>query len=185
MLTYTVSNLESDLFEITKLQKINLFENLSLEERKDQGFLTVCHSLNQLKKMSSYEPHLIAKDNQILAGFLLAMTKNSKNDIPILIPMFNLFEKITFKENLISEYNYIVVGQVCIGKEYRRQGILDNSYMAYKDYFESKYDFAITEIATTNKRSLNAHKRVGFKEIHKYTDFQNTEWSIVIWDWKS
>ncbi len=35
-----------------------------------------------------------------------------------------------------------------------------------------------------NIRSINAHKRIGFIEIYRYSDTNNTEWSIVIWDWK-
>jgi len=184
MITYSTSKTDKELSEILDLQKKNLPQNLSENEIKSQGFVTVSHSFENLKKLNAIEQHLIIKDENKVVGYLLAMTKNSKNDIPVLIPMFEVFDKIYFKEKLISEYNYIVVGQVCINRNYRGQGLLDNSYAAYKNYFKEKYAFAITEIATTNMRSINAHKRVGFFEIHRYIDAENTEWSIVIWDWK-
>jgi len=184
MIIYTTSKTDDELFEILDLQKNNLPQNLSETEIKSEGFVTVCHSFEDLKKLNNYEQHLIMKDENKVVGYLLAMTKNSKNDIPVLIPMFETFDKITYQNKLISEYNYIVVGQVCIDKNYRGQGLLDNSYAAYKKLFKEKYDFAITEIATTNTRSINAHKRVGFFEIHRFTDDSNTEWSIVVWDWK-
>lgn len=184
MIIYTTSKTDEELFQILDLQKNNLQKNLSENEIKSQGFVTVCHSFQDLKKLNTYEQHLIIKDGNKVVGYLLAMTKNSKNDIPVLIPMFEVFDRIHFKKKLISEYNYTVVGQVCIDKNYRGRGLLDNSYEAYKKNFEEKYDFAITEIAITNTRSITAHKRIGFFEIHRYVDAAGTEWSIVIWDWK-
>jgi RimJ/RimL family protein N-acetyltransferase len=136
-----------------------------------------------LQQMHRYEKNIIAKDGENIAGYLLAMTEHSKADIPVLVPMFEVFDEIVFKGKSVAEYKYIVVGQVCIGKAYRGQGLLDKCYAAYRDHFMSRYDFAITEIATSNQRSINAHKRIGFKEVHCYTDPQQTAWSIVIWDW--
>ena len=184
MITYTTSKTDKELSEILDLQKNNLPQSLTESEIKSQGFVTVSHTLKDLKNLNTYEQHLITKDEDKIVGYLLAMTKNSKHDIPVLIPMFEIFDKIHYKEKLISEYNYIVVGQVCIAKDYRGLGLLDKSYAAYKNCFKEKYDFAVTEIATTNTRSINAHKRVGFFEIHRYKDTKNIEWSIVIWDWR-
>jgi ribosomal protein S18 acetylase RimI-like enzyme len=184
MITYTTSTTDKELSEILGLQKSNLPQNLTDAEIKSQGFVTVSHTFNDLKKLNDYEQHLIIKDGDKIAGYLLAMTQHSKHDIAILIPMFEVFDKTEYKNKLISSYNYIVVGQVCIDKDYRGRGLLDKAYEAYKNHFKEKYDFAITEIATSNTRSINAHKRIGFSEIHRYTDRKNIEWSIVIWDWK-
>jgi len=163
MTNYTTATTINDLEAILALQKANLAQCLTLEEIQGQGFVSVNHSFDQLKKLNDYENHIIAKDNDKIIGYLLAMTQQSKFDIPILF----------------------VVGQVCIDKEYRGQGIFDNCYFAYKKYYSDKYDFAITEIASTNLRSLNAHKRIGFKEIHSYFVTEETEWIVVLWDWKN
>ena len=184
MITYTTSKTDKELSEILELQKINLPQNLTANEIKNQGFVTVSHSLEDLKKLNNYEQHIVMKHENKVVGYLLAMTQHSKHDIPVLIPMFEMFDKILYKDKLISEYNYIVVGQVCIAKDYRGQGLLNESYTAYKNNFENKYDFAITEIATNNTRSIKAHQNVGFFEIHRFCDTSQIEWSIVIWDWK-
>ena len=185
MITYTRSTTDTALAAILALQKINLKENITGNEMESQGFLTVSHTLADLQALNNYEKHLIIKDDEKVVGYLLAMTKYSKHDIPILIPMFEIFDKISFIGKLISAYNYIVIGQVCIDKNYRGQGILNHAYHAYKKYFSEKYDFAITEISTSNTRSLHAHKKVGFKEIYTYTDSNQMEWSVVIWNWDS
>ena len=113
------------------------------------------------------------------------MTAASRFDIPVLVPMFELFERISFTGQLISDYKYMVVGQVCVDSHYRSQGIFDNCYAAYRNRFKDQYDFAITEIASTNARSLAAHQRIGVREIHRYFAPDNTEWCIVVWDWHS
>jgi GNAT superfamily N-acetyltransferase len=185
MIVFTTAHGRSDLEGILALQKSNLARNLSAEEIQHQGFVTVDHSYDQLKKLNDNERHVIAKEGDRVVGYVLAMTSQSKFDIPIIIPMFEAFDGIVYRGRKVTQYNYIVVGQVCIDKEYRGRGIFDECYSAYKTHYSGKYDFAITEIARTNQRSLNAHKRIGFKEVHSYFSQDNSEWIIVLWDWKS
>jgi predicted GNAT superfamily acetyltransferase len=183
MITYTTSKSIEDLAGIIELQKKNLRSNLTKEEIEREGFVTVMHSLKDLTKMNAFEHSVIAKRGGKIIAYLIAMTSKSKADIPVLIPMFANFDNIRLHNKALSAYNYIVVGQVCVAKGFRGQGILDNCYAEYKKQFNGKYDFAITEIATKNLRSINAHKRIGFTEICRYKAPDNEEWSIVIWEW--
>lgn len=183
-LIYTTSKSDEDINGIIELQRSNLPINLTDEEIISQGFVTVIHSVEELKKMNDIEQHIICKDKQKIVAYLLAMTAEFKNVIPVLVPMFEIFENVLYKGSPVSSYNYIVVGQVCVDKEYRGKGILDKCYDEYKNCFKNKYDFAITEIATRNLRSLHAHKRIGFSEVHRYTSANMEEWSIVIWKWE-
>jgi hypothetical protein len=171
-----------DLQGILDLQKENLLQNISDQEKLEQGFVRVQHSLDQLKMLNAIEPHIIGKDGDKIAAYFLAMTKTSRNDVPMLIPMFDQFDSLTFKGKKISESNYMAVGQVCIGKAYRGQGLFFQCYEAYRKAFESRYDFAITEISISNARSLKAHQKVGFEVIHTFKDEYET-WAIVLWDW--
>lgn len=183
MIVYTDSKTDKELTQIIALQKENLAQNLTPLEVENQGFVTVIHSLEGLREMNDYAHHIIIKNEENVVGYVLAMTQKSKADIPVLIPLFNLFEELKFKNKHIADYNYIVAGQVCIHKNYRGQGLLDECYVFYKNYFKSRYDFVITEIASNNLRSLHAHQRIGFVKIHQYVDDFDTEWCVVIWDW--
>lgn len=183
MITYTTSKTEKDLLQILELQKNNLQAVLTSEQISTQGFVTVSHSFADLQKMNAIEESIVAKDNDQIIAYLLAMTEKSKLDIPVLIPMFELFDNITFQGKKIANFQYMVVGQVCVAAGYRGQGILDNCYTAYKKHFEKKYDFAITEISSRNLRSLNAHKRVGFDTIYEYQAPDGESWHIVLWNW--
>ena len=192
MITYKAVESENELRQILSLQKKNLIENLSKEQIDSQGFVTVNHDFETLAKMNNLEKSIIAKDlakdlaqdEGAVIGYLLAMRPELRNDIPVLVPMFNIFDKLEYKNRKLSEYNYIVVGQVCIADGYRGKGILDESYAEYKSQLSGKYDFAITEIITENQRSINAHKRIGFELLHNYTSPDKRNWDIVLWDWK-
>jgi len=183
MIAFTTSNSKEDLEGILLLQKANLAVNLPIDEVRSQGFVTVTHTYEQLLQLTAYEKHVVAKDGDKVVGYILAMTEKSKEDIPILAPLFDAFDNTHYKGRKIADYHYIVVGQVCIDKLYRGQGLLEKCYAAYKALYSDKYDFAVTEIAESNTRSLNAHKKIGFEEIHRYTSPDNTEWVIVVWDW--
>lgn len=179
----TTSKTDQDLLQILALQKKNLPQSLTQEEISREGFVTVHHSFEALKKMNSYEQSVIAREHDTVVAYLLAMTQRSKNDIPVLVPMFEVFNQVVYQGKKISEFHYLVVGQVCVAKEFRGMGVLDECYREYKKRFEKKYDFAITEIAQKNVRSMKAHERIGFKTIHQYRESNGADWNIVLWDW--
>ena len=83
MIVYTTANSKNDLEGILKLQKANLALSLTKEEIQNQGFVTVDHSYDQLEKLNDQEKHVIAKDIEKVIGYLLAMTKRSRFDIPV------------------------------------------------------------------------------------------------------
>lgn len=179
---FKLTETEAELRGILDLQKQNLLSQISEEERNDQGFVTVQHSLDQLQLMHRIESHVIAKDEEKVIGYILAMTKESKDLVPILVPMFEQFDRLIFGEKLLSDYNYMVIGQICVDKSYRGQGIFDKMYELYRSTFSDRYDFAITEIALSNLRSLKAHQRLGFRIIHEFND-STQNWAIVLLNW--
>jgi len=183
MLTYTAATSDTDLKGILDLQRANLPEVLTPEDLQSQGFVTVRHTYEDLKKLNDLEPHLVAKADGQVIGYLLAMTPQSRAEIPVLVPMFELFDTISYGGKAVSDFPYLVVGQVCVDRRYRGQGVLDACYAAYRARMKTRYAFAITEIAAANTRSRRAHERIGFREIHRYTAPDGVEWCIVVWDW--
>jgi L-amino acid N-acyltransferase YncA len=184
MISVTTAETASDLEGILALQKRNLPANLSAIEITEQGFVTIVHSFSELKKLNTAEKHIIAKSNDTVIAYLLAMTTRSKTLVPGLVEMFAFFDQISYKQKPVSEYKYLVVGQVCVETAYRGSGILQQCYNYYKKQYEGKYDFAITEVAGSNTRSLRAHQKNGFEEIARYTGANGTEWCVILWDWK-
>ncbi|QHT67837.1 GNAT family N-acetyltransferase [Rhodocytophaga rosea] len=185
MITYQPVSNDSELKQILALQQQNLAVNLSDEQIQTQGFVTVVHNLPLLQKMHLQAPSIIAKDEDTLAGYCLAMTKELKADVPVLVPMFDTLETLNFQDVPLKEAAYIAVGQVCVAAAYRGKGIFEGMYQAYKKEYSRQYSFAITEIAHRNKRSLQAHTKVGFQILLAYlSPDDNQIWEIVVWDWR-
>ncbi|MFN0274735.1 MAG: GNAT family N-acetyltransferase [Chitinophagales bacterium] len=175
----TVSQSAEDIHQILSLQQKNLPKNISKSEADEQGFVTVEHDFEILYSMHLAEPAVITKDGNTLAGYALVMTKEFGKKIPVLVPMFELFETIVYQNKKLSEYTYFVMGQVCIDKPYRGLGLFDKMYAELKENLKGKYELMITEVATSNQRSVNAHKRAGLETIFIYTDDGGEEWQIM------
>ena len=174
---------KKELIGILNLQKNNHFSAITREQSETEGFLTCIHNVDLLEKWNESTPHIIAIKDDTILGYLLAMTSEASEDMPILRSMFQMFHEVEYQGKSISSYNYVVVGQVCIAKEYRGQGLLYKLYQLYLECYKNKFDFAITEIAVRNKRSLHAHLNNGFQEIFQYRSPDGEEWHIVILDW--
>ncbi len=172
MIEYKLTSSYEEIEEIIQLQRDNLFEAVSAQERLQQGFVTVQHSINQLKDWHKKKPHTIAVSNGQVIGYAISMLREYREQVPVLVPMF---EKID--QNVPSSLKYIVMGQICIHKAYRGKGIFRGLYQKMKTSC-SEYDWIITEVDTSNIRSMNAHKAIGFQELISYESNHQT-WSLI------
>jgi len=170
-ITYHSASTTEELHQILKLQQDNLPQKLSSSEKEKEGFLTVHHTFDLLKQMNDACSHIIAKHNNTVVGYALCMTADFKTKIPVLIPMFNEIESVVSKAK-----NYVVMGQVCVSKDYRKQGIFRGLYQFMSQAL--KFDIIVTEVDIKNVRSSNAHKAVGFKLLKTYTS-HNQLWEII------
>lgn len=183
MIVITQVSQDAEIEQILDLQQRNLPKNISKQEALEQGFLTVQHDFALLKKMNHLAPSVIAKDNDTLVGYCMAMSSDLEKDIPVLVPMFEMLRQIDYQGRKVSDYQYIVMGQICIDKAYRGLGIFDKMYQYFKDCYKIHYQILITEVATRNTRSMKAHQRVGFQVLHEYQD-ETDHWALVGWDWQ-
>lgn len=183
MLHATTVNNTTELQQILQLQQENVAGNITTAELKDQGFVTVVHSLEVLQQMHALQPSVIVKDGDIVVGYALVMPLTFRGFVHQLEPMFDNFKSLHYKNQPLVNYPFYVMGQVCVAKRYRGKAVFEMLYQHHKILFEKDFDFVLTEISTRNYRSLRAHARIGFKEINKYTD-PFDEWSVVVWDWQ-
>lgn len=183
MLTATTVSTEQEWVQILHLQQQNLVTKIDDTEKKEQGFVTVHHTLDVLQQMHNLAPSIIVKDGDQVAGYALVMMRPCRQLLPILEPMFALFDSLTWQGKPLNDYRFYVMGQVCVAKEYRGKGIFELLYHKHRDVYQPTNDFIITEVATRNARSVRAHEKVGFKVLHTHRDDQD-EWHVIIWDWK-
>jgi len=180
---YSCSNSLDDFQQILALQKKNLSANISVEEVQSQGFVTVVHTQELLESMNELGCHALAKTEDRVVGYALFMSRALEDTIPILEPMFEQFKKVPFQNATLYDCNYFVMGQVCVDKEFRGQGVFQGMYNFLKEKNNAEFDFMVTEVATRNKRSMRAHEKIGFKLINIYKD-EIDEWAILIWDFR-
>ena len=167
-----------ELEQILELQRDNLARSLSAEDIASQGFVTVEHTLDVLRRMHAIRPSIVAKEGEKLAGYALVMPVECRSFIPILEPMFERLDSLG-----IGRQRFYVMGQICVGKPWRSRGVFDLLYSAHRRYLGSEYDCVVTEVAIRNTRSMRAHGRVGFEIIDRYRDATD-EWALLRWGWK-
>jgi hypothetical protein len=162
-----------ELEQILSLQEENIPDALSMKEMEEEGFLTVTHTLDLLDGMNKVCPHIIAKENGKVIGYALCMHPKFGNEIELLKPMFEEINSV-----LSPGEKYMVMGQVCIHKEYRKMGVFPNLYKKMQDVIRTNYNCIITEVDALNKRSLNAHFAVGFIELKTYNS-NGRQWHLL------
>lgn len=177
MITYKRASSDDELHQILAIQKRALKGNVSMEEQEKEGYITVPHTFDLLKTMNDASPHVLAMDGEQVAAYALVMPRIFRKLIPILIPMFETGDR------LLPGRNYLGMGQICIDKPYRGQGLFQGLYDFYKSELSPTYDCLFTEVATSNIRSLKAHQRVGFKILETQTT-DGTTWEMINWDWR-
>ena len=182
MLHPTLTSSTGELQQILILQEENLVQHIDEKELQSQGFVTLRHNLNILQQMHSLAPTVIIKDGDKVVAYALTMLPECRQLMPDLEPMFSLLDKLSWNGQPLNAHSFYVMGQVCIAKQYRGQGLFDELYRYHKKIYQPQFDLFITEIATRNHRSIRAHERVGFKTIHTHRD-ELDEWAVVGWDW--
>ena len=94
MLSYERATSEKELEQILTLQRKNLPTVISSEEKIKEGFVTVSHTFEILKKMNDVCPHIVAKSDDKVVGYALCMHPKFALDIAVLKPMFAEIDSI-------------------------------------------------------------------------------------------
>ncbi len=162
-ITYHRASTKKELHQILELQSINLISNVSENVKRKEGFVTVHHSFKVIETMNNTCAHTIAKHNGKVIGYALSMTKDFREDVEILKPMFQQIDTVTK-----TDLNYIVMGQICVDKDYREQGVFRGLYNHMKQELQHQFSTIITLIDVKNVRSINAHKSVGFQLLKNF-----------------
>jgi GNAT superfamily N-acetyltransferase len=182
MLFATTVSSEAELQQILDLQFINLKQHITPEEKNEQGFVTMVFTMDMLRAMHRLAPTVIVKNNDRVVAYAIVFLKEGRSFYPGMEFMFRNFEKISWNGRPLNSYNYYIMGQICVAKEVRGQGVVEMLYQKHREIYGQQFDCIVTEIATSNHRSLRAHERVGFQTISTHSDAID-DWKVVAWDW--
>lgn len=182
MISVKLAGNDSELEGILALQRLNLRRNLAATEAAREGFLTAEYTLEYLRKMNQEEPSVIAVAEDQVVGYALAATQPIREGNPLLADLFRQIDLLHFNGEPLRQTNYVVVGQLCVAKAFRGIGLVRRLYGQFRHSMQTRFRYAITDVARDNRRSLEAHRRTGFQTIHSIT-FEGLQWEVVLWDW--
>ena len=170
---YTRARTKAELQQILRLQEDNLKGGLSASEKEREGFVSVVHTLELLEAMNKVCPHILAKSGDEVAGYALCMHPDFSDAIPMLRPMFKKVRSL-----IDPSHRFVIMGQICIDKPWRKQGIFRGLYASMRQELKGEFDSIITEVDDTNQRSLTAHLAVGFRSLEVYWSGDRT-WHLI------
>lgn len=171
-----------EIIGIRDLQALNLKQNITAEEAIDQGFLTATYTIEYLEEMNAASPSIIAKDGDKVVGYALVATKDIRKGHDLIEGLFDAIDACEYNGKSLEDINYVVVGQLCVAKEYRGQDLVQKLYGHFRDCLSNEFTYLATDVAQANVRSLKAHKKRGFKVINELI-YGGFGWDIVLWDW--
>lgn len=181
---YATVSSSDEVRQILELQAANLPSALTPDRLASQGFVTVRHDRAVLERMNETAPGIIARDGDRVVGYALVMPRAFASDVPILQPLFQMLDALSWRGALLRDQpRWFVMGQVCVSEGYRGRGIFDGLYRTMADTYRDRYDFTVTEVAARNTRSLRAHARAGFQTLQCYADATTGErWHVIVLD---
>jgi ribosomal protein S18 acetylase RimI-like enzyme len=171
-----------ELKDLKALQNANLRRLIGEEEAMKEGFVTSEYSIELLQKMHEEHPSIIAKEGDEVVGYVIVTTKSVLGEHEEIDHLFATVDNLPFNGQLLKESKYILVGQLCVGKSHRGQGLVQSMYTYYKEIFSQQYQYLVTDISQANPRSIKAHKKSGFETIGVIEQV-GTGWDIVLWNW--
>jgi ribosomal protein S18 acetylase RimI-like enzyme len=172
-----------EIIGIKALQNLNLRTNISDEEAASQGFLTASYTMEYLEAMNADAPSVIAKAGGEVVGYAMVTTNALRDGHELMADLFNTIDRTSYKDCLLGEMDYVVVGQLCVAKAFRGMGLVQRLYNHFRDCYADRYPYLVTDVAQANSRSLKAHQKTGFQVIDTLT-YGGIGWDIVLWDWR-
>ena len=184
MLYPAVVTSQKELEQIQELNHRNLKQNLSVEEQMQEGFVSWPYSLELLEQMNGLAPSIIVKQEEEVVGYALVTLVEASafhEDLELMLANVNA---VQYKGKPLAQYDFYLMGQVCVKKGFRGKRVFNLLYQEHKKIYSKDYELLVTEISAKNKRSLKAHEKLGFEIIHKYK-IDEEEWIVVAWNWLS
>ena len=98
---------DAELDGIRLLQRENLRKLIGETEASKEGFLTAEYSMEMLQQMHQFQPSIIAKDGDTIAGYVIITTKNSYGQHPLLDSLFDSIDALNYNDTPLKDVNYI------------------------------------------------------------------------------
>lgn len=122
-----------------------------------EGFLSAQFSAEQTAQIAEDLGTMVALVDGALAGFLCAFRNQFETGSPVIAKMLEAYDRMRFEDRPLSSFGSYIYGPVCIGREYRRRGLLRGLYQAQKQDLAGQFEVGVAFVARINPHSLQAH----------------------------
>jgi hypothetical protein len=147
-----------DIQGILTLQKANLYDNLSVDERK-RGFVTTPFSEAQLKELLEQRGIFVAEERDEIVGYAMAGSWDFFAKWPIFPYMVSRLGSLIFSGKPIHPGQSFQYGPVCIASSHRGTGLFPKLFEEMRLELTSRYPVGVTFINRINEHSFMAHTR--------------------------
>ncbi|MCK9450956.1 MAG: hypothetical protein M0Q90_04645 [Bacteroidales bacterium] len=174
-----------DIEGVLALQDKYLHSKLTETERKS-GFVTTPFTTNQIEEIIKQNGIFIAENEKNnLIAYAFAGSWKYFEQWEIFNFMVARFPDLTFNGSEITTENSFQYGPICIDKNYRGSGLLNQLFEEMRIEFFKKYPISVTFINKVNAISTAAHTRKLNWEIIDEFEFNNKTYIGLAFDMKN
>lgn len=156
-----------DIEGILALQKLNLYTELTEEER-ERGFVTTPFSAAKIEAIIKTNGVFVVVDKAKVIAYAYAGTWAYFSQWPIFPYMESRLPRLNFQGRAVTTDNTFQYGPVCIDLDYRGQKILNLIFETLRLEWRKQFPISITFINAINEISARAHKKLGWEIIDEF-----------------
>jgi len=171
---------KSDLPRLIAINRGNLKDSLSHEERKRSGFVLRLYPASLVSAIMDLEPVLVAEVGEEMAGYLYPTPDYFREKIPVLRTRLLLLDKVTYQGKSLSAYKFIEIGMVVVVTAYRQKGVFSRLVEEVERRYKG-YELVLARVALGNEGSLQAHRRLGFEVVGEGSE-GNSRFHVLVKD---
>lgn len=162
---------------ILDLLSKNLAKNLPENERKDGLFYEP--TKEEFEKIINDTGIYLCLRDTVLKGYFITMSKELAQTIPFEAEFVNIAEKMFYKDKPISEYNYVVLAQLLVEKEFRGGMTFHRLWTEIESALKIQgFELGVGEIADHNLTSRAVHAYL--TDAGTYTAESGIKWHIMV-----
>ena len=176
-----IADTDQEIEGILGLQQANLPSQLNPQEQIQEGFVTIRHTFELLKRMNQDGGHIIVKDHDQVKAYALYLHPAMMPKVEFLGETYKFLQAFEWNGKKAIDHNFVFMGQICVDKSLRGQGYFRKLYEAFKQEYGKNFEWCFTLVALRNQRSLTAHKKIGFETMYTMVDPDAEPWELIGW----
>jgi len=173
---------KEDIDGVLSLHRKYHVDTIDENDKKD-GFVTTQFSRELLSELIDDENGLfIAKDGDRIISYVMAASWTYCSKWPMFQYMIERLHEVEFLDTNLNTKNSYQYGPICIDKEYRGSGVLENIFDFARKEMNKRYPILVTFVNKKNPRSVKAHvEKLGLEVVMEF-EYNNNSYIELVYD---